>query len=128
MSDDGTNFNLVLPTQQVRVQKLGDSQISEFYPEQSKAPVDTKESMMTKSHYKSTLRVQQTMTQINATLRFLHDDHKATARQANAIRKITKREFLKYDLDNISDEKKLINDLKTVCDKFAVDSDDEDQK
>ena len=25
MSDDGTNFNLVLPTQQVHVQKLGDS-------------------------------------------------------------------------------------------------------
>ena len=68
------------------------------------------------------------MSKINATLRFLHDDHKATTRQANEIRKITKREFLKYDLDNISDEKKLINDLKTVCERFAPDSDDEEKK
>ena len=125
MSDDETNFNLVLPTQQVQVQQLVGNPISEFNTEQSKLQVDTKESIMTKSQYRSKYKVEKTMSDIQATLRFLHDDHKATTREANEIRKLTTKHFLKYDLDNMPNEKKLINELKTVCDKFATDSEEE---
>ena len=83
---------------------------------------------MTKSQYRSKHVVKKTIDSIKDTLKFLHDEHKATQQEAQEIRKSNTQHFMKYDLDNISDEKKLINDLKTVCERFAPDSDDEEKK
>ena len=78
-----------------------------------------KESTITRSSpHRSKTAIEKTIGNIKDNLQKMHEDHKATTRKAYEIDKSTRRHFFKYDKDNISDEKKLINELRDVCSKI----------
>ena len=58
------------------------------------------------------------MISIRDNLKFLHNDHKAIVKEAKEIHKSATKHFQKYDASNISEHKKLIIDLRDICENF----------
>ena len=66
------------------------------------------------------------MVSIKDNLRFLHQGAKAIKREAKEIDKSATKHFSLYDANNISEKKKLIIELGTICQNF--DLKDKEQK
>ena len=64
------------------------------------------------------LTINRTIKNISKNLKSLNEDHKAIQKEANKIGKSTQRYFMLYDAKNISEGKKLINDLRHFCKDF----------